>query len=378
MKKMKVFCMMALSLFVLAAGCGKEETTETPVAETVVETPAPTVEVTPEPIATPTPTPDVIQAEIIEEEPIPEGMAKSFLTGEYIPAELQRQRPVAVMINNVKVATPSSSTSKASVIYEAPVEGAITRMMAIFEDYSALDKIGSVRSCRDYFLDYAMGFDCIYVHYGQAVYALPYLESDAIDNLSGLAGYGEKVFYRTSDRKSPHNAYTSAAGIQAGIEHNGYRTTLREDYVPQFTFAWVGEDVTLQNGTDANLIKPGYHINEPWFEYNAEDGLYYRYQYGSAQMDEAFSSQLAVKNVIIQYTGWENYDENGYLNLYAGNGGKMQYFTNGKMVEGTWERLYEWGPEKYYDNNGNEITLNTGKTWVCVVLDSNAERVEIS
>lgn len=369
--KKTIYLALLLSFILVLSGCKKEEA---PAADEAVQ-----MDISEEAVLEPTPAEDtIVGAEVYEDEPVPEGMVKSYLTGEYVPEELGSQRPVAVMINNVKVANPSSSTSKAGVYYEAPVEGAITRIMAIFEDYKDLEKIGSVRSCRDYFLDYAMGFDSIYVHYGQAVYALKYLDSDAIDNLNGMEGYGDKVFYRTTDRKSPHNAYTSGEGILKGIENQGFRTTLRENYEPQFTFAWVGEEVTLTNGSPATLVKPGYQINAPWFEYNQEDGLYYRYQYDSAQMDEKFDTQLAVKNIIIQYSGWEAYDDNGYLNLYAGAGGNMKYITNGKVIDGTWEREYEWGPEKYYDADGNEITLNTGKTWVCVVLDSSADRVEIS
>ena len=48
--------------------------------------------------------------------------------------------------------------------------------MGIFEDYDNLEKIGSVRSCRDYYIFYAMEFEAIYAHFGQAAYALPYLE----------------------------------------------------------------------------------------------------------------------------------------------------------------------------------------------------------
>lgn len=370
MKKWKVCCLI-LCVGLMMSGCKKEEAAK---EEQKVETPAE---------ETPTPTPAqeaaVVDAEVIDAEQIPEGMVKSYLTGEYVSEEIGNRRPVAVMISNIKGALPSSSTSQASVYYEAPVEGAITRIMAIFEDWENLEKIGSVRSCRDYFLDYAMGFDCIYVHFGQAVYALQYLDSDDIDNISCMEWYGDKVYYRTSDRKSPHNAYVYGDGIKAGIEAQNIRTSLRENYEPQFTFAWVGEEINLENGASASVIRPGYQTNEAWFEYNPENGLYYRYEYGAAQVDESFeNTQLAVKNVIIQYTGWENYDENGYLNLYAGEGGKMQYMTNGKMVEGTWERSYEWGPEKYYDAEGNEITLNTGKTWICVVQDTYADRVEIS
>ena len=75
--------------------------------------------------------------------------------------------------------------------------------MGVFEDYDNLEKIGSVRSCRDYYIFYASGFDAIYTHYGQSAYALPFLELPEVNNISGLAGYGDQVFYRTTDRKSP-------------------------------------------------------------------------------------------------------------------------------------------------------------------------------
>lgn len=316
-------------------------------------------------------------SEVVDED-APEGMMKSHLTGEYVSKEIGTRRPVAVMINNIEAALPSSSVSKASVIYEAPVEGSLTRLMPIWEDYDDLDKIGSVRSCRDYFINYAQGFEAIYVHFGQAVYALPYLEMDSVNNLSGLSGYADRVFYRTSDRKAPHNAYTSTEGIMAGVDHLGYSLEYSDDYKSPFHFVKVGDEVQLENGEDATLVKPGYTTNEAWFEYNEEDGLYYRFEYGEEQMDEAFDEQLAVKNIIFQYSEWENYDENGYMDIHAEDGGACKYFTNGKVIDGTWTRDGEWGPETYFDEDGNVIEMNTGKTWICVIQDTYADRVEIS
>lgn len=373
MKKTLITLTVLLTLCFLTLGCKKKE--EPPKSEEPAVTQTPTETATP----TPSPTPEtIVEAEVVEAEPIPDGMVKSYLTGEYVTPEIGRRRPVAVMINNVRAALPSAGISKAGVYYEAPVEGALTRVMAVFEDYDNLEKIGSVRSCRDYFLDYAMGFDAIYVHFGQAAYALPYLELPQINNISGLAYYGDQVFYRTDDRPSPHNAYTSGALIQKAIDICGYGQEYPEDYQQQFTFAWVGEEVTLPNGSDARVIRPGYMFNDPWFEYNPEDGLYYRFQYEEPHIDQTTGAQITVKNIIIQYTGWEKYDENGYLNLYAGEGGPCKYITNGKVIDGTWERTFEWGPEKYYDSDGNEITLNTGKTWICVVQDTYADGVSIS
>lgn len=158
---------------------------------------------------------------------------KSYLTGEDVSEEIGRRRPVAVMLGNSQDACPQSGISNAGVVYEVPVEGDITRLMGIFEDYDSLDKIGSVRSCRDYYLFYANEFDAIYCHYGQAVYALQYLDQHLIDNLNGLEMEGT-AYYRTSDRKAPHNAYTGYSYLQKGIEQKGYTQEYKEDYTGHY------------------------------------------------------------------------------------------------------------------------------------------------
>ena len=163
----------ALLITLIASGCStKEESTALPSAPTqgaAAETTQPPRQ---------TATPDVTAAPSPTEEPdtLPEGMVRSYLTGEPVAEEIGRRRPAAVMINNIQACLPQWGISHAGVIYEAPVEGGISRMMAIFEDYDNLERIGSVRSCRNYFIFYAAGFEAIYVHYGQSAYAVPYLE----------------------------------------------------------------------------------------------------------------------------------------------------------------------------------------------------------
>ena len=38
--------------------------------------------------------------------------------------------------------------------------------------------------------------------------------------------------------------------------------------------------MVLDNALEAWKVYPGYGMNQPYFEYNEADGLYYRYQYG--------------------------------------------------------------------------------------------------
>ena len=368
-KYAKLILMLGLAGTMLA-GCKKEE-------ETVENTPTPTP--TQEAEATPTPEAQVLEAEEPEPtpDPIPEGHVVSYLTGEYVPETIGRRRPVAVMLNNLKPACPQAGIANAGVVYEAPVEGGITRLMGVFEDYDNLEKIGSVRSCRDYYIFYASGFNAIYTHYGQSAYALPFLDLPEVNNLSGLAGYGDQVFYRTTDRKSPHNAYTSFEGIQKGIEINGYSQEYDENFTPGYAFCGVDEEVELPGAEEASIVKPGYFLNKPWFEYNPEDKLYYRFQYGDKQIDQLTGEQIAYKNIILQYSSWRNYDENGYLNIDVDAPNVGKYITNGKVIDITWKKHEPWGATFYYDTNGNQITMDTGKTWVCIIQDTYADRVEI-
>lgn len=334
-----------------------------------------------------TPRTDIQRGGGERETPDENGQIHSYLTGQLTDAEIALQRPVAVMINNIINALPQSGIENASVIYEAPVEGEITRMMAIFDSVDGIDKIGPVRSCRDYYIDWSLEFDAIYVHYGQAVYAYDLLNSDMVNNISGLQyqdsvgelnGYaGEDVFFRSSDRVAPHNCYTSGEGILKGIERKGYSMELDNDYTGHFKFAADGETVTYPEGTATHIV-PHKYTNYPFFDYDTTTEKYLRSEYpdrsaGAAQIDDTTGDQLAVDNVIIQYCEIQNYDDHGYLNINTNSGGDAILFTKGTYEHATWVKDSDWGPAKYYDADGNEIAINQGKTWVCIVQDTRKD-----
>ncbi len=308
------------------------------------------------------------------------GKVRSYLTGKLVDSSYGKRRPIAVMLNNIKEAQPMSGTSMADVFYESVVEGGLTRMMGIFENYDGLEKIGSVRSCRNYFVYYALEFDSIYCHYGQSAYAKPLLDQDFVNNLSGLAMEGDTVYYRTNDRTPPHNAYASAKGIEKGIEMKGYDENYSPDYKGKFTFAKDGDVITpsAAGAYDAVHVEPGYLINKPWFDYNPDDGKYYRFEYDEPQIDAEDNKQLAVDNIVLQYSAWEKVDENGYLAFDCHSGGKMTYISHGKAIDGTWTRFDgDTGAVRYFDSDKNEVVFNQGKTWVLIIQDSTADKVVV-
>ncbi len=361
MKKSTVVWVLCLTASIaLLAGCGKKEeepevVEETPVAEVVVQ-------------------------ESADATPVYTGPV-SYLTGLPIDEKYENYRPVAVMIpNDEKSAMPQLGLSQAGVIYEALVEGYGTRLMAIFDyaELEDLEKVGPVRSTRLYFAYFSTQWDCIICHYGQAIYASQYMNSDAIDNLTGLRYVEENiVYYKDSDRPSANNDFTSGERILDGIEYYEYRTEHFKDFEPSFTFA--SDEVVLDHASGvvtANVVKPGFAVNKPYFVYNDEDGLYYRYQYGDEHIDGNTGDILTCKNIIIQICRTETLDEKGYLYVETEETGSGYYITNGKAIPIFWENDGQYLPTTYVDENGNEIELNPGTTWICVVDYDYANKIE--
>lgn len=383
MKRLQVLLLVALSSALFLTGCGKTEEVEEPVVAQVIE-PQPELETDETDAKKETATDDDVPPE--------EGMVRSTLTNEWIDGDLKDARPISIMVPNDSSALPHYNLSKADILYECPVEGSITRSMAVIKDWEGLDRIGNVRSCRDYFVYWSFEWDSIYLHFGGPFYINDIVEKADTDHITGCS-YGDKrtdamyedTFYRATDKKAPQNAYASADGINKGISKFGYSKTYRDGYydADHFKFASTKTPNTLDAYSDAVTakeinMKPAYPVTKTSFTYNAEDGLYYRYMYGKPDVDAANSeAQLSFKNVLVQFTYHEVRDEKGYLAFQVHDTTRDgYYFTNGKGIHVTWKKTADYEPTKYFDDNGKEIEINTGKTMICIVEEGDSFDVD--
>ncbi len=329
---------------------------------------------------------------VIEKRIEKDGKIQSYLTGQWLEKEKANKRPIAVMIPNNTPALPQYGLSKAAIIYEAPVEGRITRLMAVFEDYDELEYIGPVRSSRDYFVYVAMGYQAIYCNWGLArPYVEELLRSDAVQNIScaveGIHNPSDEAFgrIRRPGYATEFTGYLFMDGLEKAIKRHKYETEYDSRYVPPFIFVDEGYRANYEDMEDAAYLYPGgrednsggYGFYNPYFEYDEKDKLYYRYQNGKKQMDEYDNSQLAVSNVVFQYCHGEVRDKKDYLAFGVHGEGDALVFTNGKVIEATWQRYGgDATPAKFYDKNGREIIFNQGKTWICNIWEEYGEYVE--
>ena len=207
------------------------------------------------------------------------------------------------MINNHAQARPyHSGLNEANIVYEIIVEGGITRMMAVFKDTNTA-RIGSVRSSRHYFLDYALENDAIYVHFGWSPQAESDISSLGVNNVNGLYDSG---FWR--DTSLPvdyeHTALTNIENIKKVMDFRGYRTGYKSDDVKaEQVLKYSIDEVDLSGKEDSivanNVSVPysGYMTSS--YTYDANNKYYLRFANGVAHTDYVTKEQYHFKNIIV-------------------------------------------------------------------------------
>lgn len=311
----------------------------------------------------------------------PAGQVFSVYTNELISEEQATRRPIAIMMPTDKAAQPSYGISNAKILYEVMEEGEISRQMAIIDNWQDLSKIGNIRSCRDYYIPLATEWDSILIHFGGVYYMQKRITASDINNLSGTSEYGtggaqpgSSYFFRSSDKSAPHNAYISGKAITDASNELGYSLTTRAQYYNESHFTFANGVNTLEQYADAisaNTVDLSkiFTYTKSSFTYNAETGLYSKKLHGTAQIDGLNNEQLTFTNIIIQNTKWKTRDKKGYLSFQMTAGGDGYYFTKGRGIHITWKKASDYSPTKYYDDAGNEIQLNTGKTYIGIAQD---------
>lgn len=303
-----------------------------------------------------------------------DGLAKSLLTGKWINEIYANSRPYAIMTENTKVNMPQYGLNSAGVIYECPVEGGITRLMAIYDDTSNLTQIGNVRSCRPYYAYIASEYKAVYVHYGQSVQGEEVLNSGIVDDLNGLGGEESVTFFRTDEHPKPHNAYTSNEGLIAGTAYKDIDLSLPSDYSGHFKFAEDDSLNELSSGSDCKYVSLYFFNNSPYFVYDEDSHTYLRYQFGDKQIDKVDGNQVAVTNIILQNVDSSIYEGTQYLNIPLVGSGTGKCISNGKIIDITWSKESDTGVTHYYDTDGNEIVLNQGQTWISLIQNPYADQ----
>jgi hypothetical protein len=315
-----------------------------------------TATASPTPVPTPTPLPTPV-------------LVPAPLTGRPVTVAVSKRHPIAVMIDDLGAARPQSGLSQASVVWQAPAEGGIPRYMAIFQD-NLPKEIGPVRSSRYYYIAWAAEWRAVYAHAGGSPQAKATLAAKGhgqyVYNIDEFRYSG--TFFRVyrPGRFAPHNLYTTGAKLRAAGKHQGAKDKV-------YTAAWkFAPDAPLEARPYGGTISVKYPYNAIKYTYDRKTNTYLRTVTGEKKETDAGNKvRIAPANVIVMRMkfGPLNDGHPGAPRLEATviGSGPAWIFTNGRTIKGTWKKTAMTKPTRFYDKDGNQVTLTIGQTFVQVI-----------
>ena len=287
-------------------------------------------------------------------------------------------RPIAVMINNHKTAQPyQTGLNDAYLVYEIVVEGGITRMMAVFKDKDT-KTIGTVRSSRHYFLDYAQENDAIYTHFGWSPQAEEDINNLDIDNVNGMVDSG---FWRDQELlnngvPSEHTAYTNIENILKVADKRGYETTSNSDTLLNYSVDEI--DLSSMEGAikAENVFIEYSSYQKNTFKYDSVNKVYTKYSNDTLRKDYVTGEAFTAKNIITYQVNNYSMDSYGRQELENIGSGEGYFISNGYAVPIKWEKKSPAGKTVYKFLDGKEITVNDGITYIQIQPKNKTLEIE--
>lgn len=276
--------------------------------------------------------------------------------------DASRKRALAVIIDNALAARPQSGLEFADVVVEIPVEGGMTRFLAIISR-NETELVGPIRSARPYLVDLAKEYNGILVHAGgseEAVQAIDREKPDHLDEIEGGPQVGA-AFWRVPDRVKPHNLYASSESLRRAAKELNYNLTVPP---PEHSYIVKVTEISGQPVNEINILYPN-RENQIRYTYNKERKVFERFMAEKPHVNPK-GEQLAAANVIVQYVPYRVLNGDGNLQLILHGEGDALIFRDGKVVKGLWQKQ-PGGFTRFVDEKGRSIPLVPGPTWIQVV-----------
>ena len=372
----RILCLLFALLMIMLCACksGEQPTPSPSASSAPTPTPSASEPATPAPSETPQPSEEPSPSPSPSEEPPVEPTYINPLTGLPMAEDTVNQKPVAIMLNNIKAAIPQQGNSHADIIYEVLAEGGITRMLGIYHDVSDLGIVGSVRSARLYFWDLALGHDAIFVHAGGSPEFYDTKKARDLSTVDGVNGYyayaTTGLFWRDRERIEgkyyayEHSLITSGEKLTEILGQRGEFGAHKDGYVYNMKFA---ENGTPTGGLSSpTIIVPFSNSKSTTFRYDRDTRSYLAEQYGGAMIDGNDGSQIAVSNVIVLKTDCTVVDDAGRLKVDLSSG-EGWFACGGKLIPITWKKGNCDQQLRYYTADGKSLTLEQGKSYVCII-----------
>jgi hypothetical protein len=271
---------------------------------------------------------------------------------------------LAVKIDNIVYARPQTGLQSADLIYVLPVEGGLTRFMAVFSSHIP-PVIGPVRSARETDLDILRQFGRpAFAWSGATPHLVPFIERARVADL-----YADQVggYYRSSARMAPYNLYANPRVLLKEAGHVSKARDIGFRFGPEPAGGRVIRSYTVTYPAAAYT-----------FRWSAKAKRWLAWIDGAPGMATE-GSQLGGATVIIQYTRiatsrFEEYGGRPPLGESVGSG-RAVILRNGRAYTVHWSRPRLDGGTTYTLPDGKRMLFAPGQTWVVLAPQDHASFV---
>jgi predicted small lipoprotein YifL len=264
--------------------------------------------------------------------------------------EVRKVDPVVVVINNHAAARPQSGLQQASIVYELLAEGGITRLLAVFDvPIEENITVGPIRSLRPYFAVQAMEHGGLVANSGYSDRT-----KEMIRGL-GMREVAHRHLWRDNSRKAPHNLYTDIENLyeaRGESEIREQKVELTDDRLPG----------GFEEGREIEVVYSG--SNKVNYVYEEDKG-YLRSVNGKPHADRETGEQYWAWRVIVRENRHTNVSGTDLIDIDLEGSGSATLYEEGKQFALTWEKT--GGVTRYYYDDGSEVDLTVGNTWIQVV-----------
>jgi len=284
------------------------------------------------------------------------------LTGTPAPGGVVPARPaLAVKIGNYTDDRPSAGLNQADIVFEEPVEGSYTRLVAVFHCQGAA-LVGDLRSARE--PDVAILSQLsnpLFVHAGGIDQVLNLLANAPIQDENVLNGGFASVTIHPSGRYAPYATFTATAPVWA------LKPSDTSPPAPLFTYSATPPAGSVP-GSGASVHVPFSTEADVTWTWNPATNSYLR-SYSGVPDHLVDGTQTAATNVVVMtvptFIGpWLENSEGGHeVEVVATGSGPVVVLRNGIAITGTWSRSSLTQPATLTAANGSPITLQPGNTW---------------
>jgi len=260
---------------------------------------------------------------------------------------------LAVKIDNVKQARPPTGLRSADIVYALPVEGGLSRLMAVFSSRFP-PVIGPVRSAREDDLELLAQFGRpAFAYSGATPHLLPFIHRAPIVDLYAGTASG---YFRDPRRVAPHNLYARSAALLAQAGGASKAGDIGFHFGPP-----------PAGGRAASSFSVSYPAASFTFRWSAPAGRWLAWMDGAPALATE-GGQLGGATVIIQYTviktsRFLEYGSRPPYVVSVGSGSAV-VLRNGQAFDVRWSRPSADGGTTFTLPSGQPMTFAPGQVWV--------------